>query len=149
MKYSEMPRILATGVVVFLLGAVPAVCCSCFPTTLAERVEVADAVFVGKVIKLEIIETRAHADTARATVQTLEVVKGAVPEEVEFVVSNGCCYCDWWFDLAVNYLIFARGDGAELSTGVCEGTGTVRERREDLEVLGLAHLLPDPSDPKA
>lgn len=140
---------LAIGVFVVLLGAAPALPCSCMPTTLAERVELADAVFVGKVVKLEVLETSEFVDTARATVQTLEVVKGFVPDEVEFIVTNGCCYCDWWFDLAVNYLIFANGEGAELATGVCAGTGTVRHLEEEMKTLDLEHLLPHPSDPRS
>jgi hypothetical protein len=114
--------------------------CSCIESTLEERMETYDAVFVGKVVRLEILDTTEGVDLVLATLAPVEVVKGDLAHEVEILASNGCCYCAPWFDIAETYLVFARVEGAELITSSCVG-GLVREHVDELRALGLEELV--------
>ena len=135
-------RIIVFAVVVSLAAPWLAMSCSCIETSLQEALDAYDAVFVGKVIRLEFLRNQEGIDIVRATLKPLEVVKGAVPSEVEFVVSNGCCYCDYWFDIAETYLIFARSNGNSWDTDACSRSGKIKDVANDLKALGLERLIP-------
>ena len=135
-------RVLVWTLVAIVAGSASSFACSCVDRTLEEKFDDADAVFVGKVVRVEIIDEGEHGvDIVRATLTPLETVKGWVPREVEFVTSNGCCYCAPWFDIAVTYLVFATGEGGELDTSLCAGGGRTDRHQEDLKALGLERYV--------
>ena len=121
--------------------------CSCVEQSLAERLKRADAVFVGKVIHLEVIGQKAALDeptvgvtvnVVEETVEVSQVAKGSPPETVTFTTTDGCCYCDYLFQIGKSYLIFATADEATgWQTYICSGTKPLAQAAEDLEALGL------------
>lgn len=119
------------------LGA-PVSACSCATSTVAEGIEKADAVFIGTVVKMEVVEVDATdgVSVIEATVQRGRVFKGDVPEKVVFTTSNGCCYCALMYTIAEPYLFFADlDDDGSLSTNACSRTKLVSEAKEELAVL--------------
>ena len=124
---------------VLMLGlGSPVAACSCAKTTVAEGLEGSDAVFIGTVVKMEVVEVDPEdgVATVEATVQRGRVFKGDVPEKVVFTTSNGCCYCDLLYTIAESYLFFAdKGEDGSLATGACTGTKLVTEAKEDLAFL--------------
>jgi hypothetical protein len=149
-------RVLMLIVIGSLVASWPAISCSCVTGTLKGDLEGSYAVFVGKVTRVEILHSdgvidliRAIRDplrpgesvTARAVLEPLEVVKGTLPKEVEFVTDNGCCDCSFWFDVGETYLIFARGNGGNLTTSACSRSGRLIDVTDDLKALGLERFL--------
>lgn len=141
-----MQRILAIVVVALLAVPWPARPCSCGETSLRESLEDAEAVFAGKVIRLEVLGTENGVDTIRATLQPLEVVKGSLSKEVELLTDNGCCYCSFGFLIGQRYLIFANKHDGVLSTSICTRSGRfdADHVEADLKALGLERLLAKP-----
>jgi hypothetical protein len=116
----------------------PASACSCGRSTVAEGLENADAVFIGTVVKMEVVEVDVEdaVSIIEATVQRGRVFKGDVPEKVVFTTSNGCCYCALMYTIAEPYLFFAdEDDDGSLSTNACSRTKLVFEAKEELAFL--------------
>jgi Tissue inhibitor of metalloproteinase len=135
------------GVVFFSNGSAEA--CSCGKVSLAEAIAKYDAVFVGKVVKLEVTRDRDArpldgnpADDIRATVATREIIKGQPGKVVEFSTDNGCCYCSFGFEIAEEYLLFAKKeeDGTYF-TSVCSRSRMLVEAAADLKTLGIERPL--------
>jgi len=126
--------------------------CSCAKSTAAAKLEHADVVLVGKVIRLEVVGSNEFgADLIDATLKVLDVVKGDLQENVVVRTSNGCCYCDIQFRKSGEYLVYAKfgasntglTDKSHLGTSICS-SGTVDDRQEELKELGLSqHLWKD------
>lgn len=119
--------------------------CSCTEVSLAEAVAKYDAVFVGKVTKLEVTRDRdaqphddIPVDDIRATVEAREVIKGQPGKVVEFLTDNGCCYGSFGFEIAEEYLLFAEEakDGT-YSTSLCSRSRKLVEAAADLKTLGI------------
>ena len=147
-----MPRFtsaLAASLLLLTIARAPAFGCSCIDLSLEQAIERSDAVFVGKVIRLEVLRTEGQVDTVRATLAPLRVVKGSIPREVEFTTNDGCCYCAFWFEIAATYLIFATGSDGHLETSTCSRSAKVLDAADDMRALGLEDLLPDPNQPGA
>ncbi|HYH44545.1 MAG TPA: hypothetical protein VEG34_02590 [Thermoanaerobaculia bacterium] len=135
------------GFVFFSNGSAEA--CSCAEVSLAEAIAKYDAVFVGKVVKLEVTrdrDARPHddirVDDIRATVETREIIKGQPGKVVEFSTDNGCCYCSFGFEIAEEYLLFAKEakDGT-YSTSLCSRSRKLVEAAADLKTLGIERPL--------
>lgn len=109
--------------------------CSCLDLTLDEVLAQVDAVFVGKVTRLEIVGSRDGVDLIRAVVRTGEVFQGEVPAEVELATSNGCCYCSFEFEIAKEYLLFADEEDGHYRTSECWRSDLVGAREADLAEL--------------
>lgn len=126
----------------------PASACSCANSTVAEGVEGSDAVFIGTVVKMEVVHVDAEdgVATIEATVQPGRVFKGDLPEKVVFTTSNGCCYCALMYDIAETYLFFAdKADDGSLDTNACSRTKPVSEAKDDLAFLQEQSAAQQPS----
>ena len=131
-----LPRIFVLAVIASLLAPWPASPCSCREFTLKESLDRSDAVFVGKVIRLEPLGVWSF----RAILKPVEVVKGSLPGEVEFVTGVEVP-CSFGFDLAETYLVFANRNDGVLNTSGCSRNGKLKNVIEDLKALGLERLL--------
>jgi hypothetical protein len=135
-------RALVLVVVASLAAPWPAIPCSCLKGTLKGALEGSDAVFVGKVIRLEVLRRENGVDNVRAVLEPLEVVKGSLPREVAFVTNNCFCGdCSFWFNLRETYLIFARDFGGTLTTNACSRSRRIKDAPDDIKALGLERFL--------
>ncbi|MBZ0090394.1 MAG: hypothetical protein K8H90_08465 [Thermoanaerobaculia bacterium] len=127
-----------------LLGSSPdmAFGCSCGEQTLDEAFARAQFVFVGKVVRLEVVATLDGVDSIRASVAPSEVFKGAVGSSVEFATDNGCCYCSYDFEIAQEYLLFATEREGLFSTSACSRSELVDASQADLRALRAAAEAP-------
>lgn len=134
-----------TSVLMLGLGS-SASACSCAKTTVAEGLESSDAVFIGTVVKMEVVHVDAEdgVATVEATVQRGRVFKGDVPEKVVFTTSNGCCYCALMYTIAETYLFFADEHDGSLDTNACSRTKLVTEAKEDLAFLEAQGVAQQP-----
>lgn len=129
----------ASLVLAGVLSASAAHPCACETPALSEALASADAVFVGKVVVLEVAEEKEFFDEIRITVSTLKVVKGEVASTTVFYADNFCCgSCNSNpFEIAKTYLIFAQSLGKDYSSGACSRTAEVALAAEDLQALGI------------
>ena len=113
--------------------------CSCTTPSLKEALAAANAVFVGKVVLLEVAEEKEFFDEIRITIATLKVVKGEVAPTTVFYADNFCCgSCGFNpFEIAKTYLIFAQALGKDYSSGACSRTAEIALAGEDLKALGI------------
>lgn len=105
------------------LPAPPAGACSCRITTLAERVRIADAVFLGaaREVRTETVAPRGRPGSL-ALFQVRAVYKGS-PEPLTAVrTARDAGACGAQFAEGVMYVVFALRDGGMLTTDVCLGT---------------------------
>ncbi|HEX7828243.1 MAG TPA: hypothetical protein VF787_01245 [Thermoanaerobaculia bacterium] len=139
---------MRTRMVAFLLCltllAPAAFACSCIQLTAKENFEAADAVLVGKVIRLEVTKEHQGVSTIEATVRVIEARKGkfTAGQEVTFVTDDGCCYCSYSYVIAGTYLLYANAEEQRWSTSSCMRSGLVHEPdvKADLKELGFARL---------
>lgn len=133
--------ILGVALLALALAVAPdsASACSCAPPPpVAEAVEQADAVFVGEVVTVEVVEKLPHANRLRATLRVEAAVKGDLGDEMAMTFEDGCCYCEFQFEKGKRYLVYAdRNEDGELRTSICHRSGQLRHVSADLEALGL------------
>ena len=118
-----------------LADAGSAYACSCFEQTVPAAVHAAAAIFTGKVVKLEVVAVKDGISQIEATVQRGRTFKGDVPATVVFKTSDGCCYCDPWFDISRTYLFFAHKSQGELATSTCSRTKLLDAAKDELQYL--------------
>ena len=127
--------------------ASPASACSCGPLTPAEALAKADVVLVGKVVRLSVVKvTDDGVNVIEAELAVEHSVKGDAAARVQFLTSDGCCYCAPGFDIAQRYLVYAvKTDDRDhpLSTSTCMRTNVLSEAREDLSAHGLSRFIRD------
>jgi hypothetical protein len=109
--------------------------CSCAEPTLHEEVEERAAIFTGKVVKLEVVGVKEGVSTIEATVQRIRAFKGYVPETVVLTTSDGCCYCQGWYDISRTYVFFAYESEGKLATSACSRTKLIDDAKEELQYL--------------
>ena len=110
-----------------LASASPAHACSCaYPADAPELVEMVDVVFTGRVV-----EDRVVARSRFLTFEVDLVYKGdaAARQRVRTNAMSSSCGLD--LEDADRYIVHGRGQAADLSTGLCDGT------RPGHEVVGL------------
>ena len=140
-----MKRLL---VILVTIGLVRAGACTCVPGPSAEEAfREAKAVFIGRVVKLEILPSRRFMgdDGIECVLEVFEAFKGealaAGPKERRvFVVrtGNGGGDCGFPFTLGALYLVYASGDGV-LETDICTRTKESR-KAEGTELRALRSL---------
>lgn len=109
--------------------------CSCAEQTLPEDTNGAAAIFIGKVVKLEVVEVKDGISQIEATVERGRTFKGDVPETVVFETSDGCCYCAPWFEISRTYLFFAHESEGKLATSTCSRTKLLDAAKDELQYL--------------
>lgn len=129
----------ASLVMAGLLAASPALPCSCITPSLEEAHAAAAAIFVGKVMRVEVAEEKEFFDEFRIAVRTVEVVKGEVAETAELFADNACCGSCYGnpFETGKTYLIFGSALGDAYTSGACSRTAEIALAVDDLKALGL------------
>jgi hypothetical protein len=120
-------------------GAEAGLACTCAPSKgPAEELELAAAVFSGKVV--EIRRHRRSEDIfarVEAVFRVERAWKGVEAATVSVFTASHSATCGYGFKQGRTYLVYAhRGAGGRLSTGICGRTRRLKDAGEDLKVLG-------------
>ena len=141
------------------VAATPALACSCAPFTTAKAaLKKADAVFVGKVVDISVLDIYSKIkinDSGKTKTMILNAryykVKFAVsqswkgaPRRTASVLTNysGSAACGYSFAKAKTYIVYAHASlrpGSkykDLYTSICERTANVLDAKKDLIELG-------------
>lgn len=125
--------------------------CSCVPPKpVQDAVDDAQAVFAGKVLRIEETSpaTQFLRDIAEnftddpafpersVVLQVTSTWKGVSQSQVVVKTGMGGGDCGFEFSAGQSYLVYAHGDGNDLHTSVCSRTTELAAASEDLSVLG-------------
>lgn len=139
-----MNRLLLLSVFAGLLlfGTIESYACSCgtpdpklsLNKQIQKSLKSAEAVFSGKVIKIE----KASTFAVKVTIKIENVWKGDLPEMTTLITGLGSGDCGFSFETERTYLIYANGNLKEnfLATGICSRTNLLALASKDLEALG-------------
>lgn len=120
-------------------GAEAGLACTCVPSKRpAEELELASAVFSGKVV-----EVRKHGRSedifagVEAVLRVGRVWKGVEGATVSVFTASHSAACGYGFKGGRTYLVYAHKDAqGRLSTGICGRTRRLKDAGEDLKELG-------------
>jgi hypothetical protein len=127
--------LLGLALAAALVVAGDASACSCVESALPQEVKATEAIFTGKVVKLEVTDVKNGISSIAVTIAVEHAFKGNVPKTVVMTTSDGCCYCAPWFEIARTYVIFASESRGTFSTSTCTRTKLVSEAEEELKYL--------------
>ena len=129
-----LPLLVAAVLALGLAG--DAAACSCMePGPPAQELENADAVFSGKVVKVEPFTE--GFQKLRVTFELDRVWKGlAEGDRVTLTTAADSATCGYPFEKGKSYLVYAYGEEGELTGTLCSRTALLKEAKEDLEALG-------------
>ncbi len=141
MKKKVFLLLILTTLIISIIPS-PAYACSCAqPPPPLESLEASDAVFLGKVTNSERIP-RGHEefvgdDDVMVTFEVSKVWKGPASQTLVVVTGLGGGYCGlgYFFVIGEEYLVYALGEGSELSTYLCTRTTQISNAQEDLAKL--------------
>ena len=113
--------------------------CSCFPKPLpTDAVAQADAVFAGKVEKVEPVVSRVSS-FRRIKITVTSVWKGDREAATEIFTALDGAACGYDFQVNATYLMYAyKNESGRLQTDICTRTALISRAREDLDYLGPA-----------
>jgi hypothetical protein len=128
----------------FAFGAESGLACTCAPSKgPAEELELAAAVFSGKVV--EIRRHRQSADifaSIEAVLRVERVWKGVEGPTVSVFTSSHSAACGYGFKQGRTYLVYAhRNSEGRLSVGICGRTRRLKDASEDLKALGAGREM--------
>ena len=118
----------------------PAQACSCSaPSTTAEALKRATAVFRGKVIKISVpsldwiglTRTGAH----RVKFEILKQWKGPSAETTVVVTRLTGEGCGFPFEEQKEYLVYVVAEPKHIQTGICTGTKSIADAEQEMEQL--------------
>jgi hypothetical protein len=113
--------------------------CTCVPKKrAAEELELAAAVFSGKVVEIKRHERPGDMLAGVEAVFRVEKAwKGVEGETVSVFTGSRMFTCSYGFRKDRTYLVYARRDaGGRLSTSICSRTKRLKDARADLRELG-------------
>jgi len=107
--------------------------CSCVPPPPpVEALEQSDAVFSGKVLKVE----RDESGFGKiVTLRMLRSWKGIQARTVRISTADNSAACGYGFEVGRKYLVYAHGE-EELHTNICTRTRRLENAGDDLDALG-------------
>ncbi len=127
--------------------------CSCMmPGTPADEMANSDAVFQGRVVKIEMPVPNDGTGSATVTLDVSKVWKGQKSKTITVSTATNSAACGFicespdctaGFKEGGEYIVYAgdyNGDGA-LSTSICTRTKLLSEAQEDLEGLGEGTVM--------
>lgn len=133
-----MIRIGRLVVLVVALAAGPVVgvaACDCLvPSTTEDRLELATAVFSGRVVDVEVSTDPEWSKTYRF--QLIRSFKGT--RSASIVLRHDGTDCAFDFEQGASYLVFAYGRGflrRKLSASICSGTLSLHEAAGEIEAI--------------
>lgn len=111
--------------------------CSCIqPGSVEEEYSKADAVFSGKVIRIE--ENKPTEDDFTPVKVVFEVKntwKGVEESEIAVYTGTDSASCGYEFAQGKSYLVYANTSGDQLTTSLCSITKPLASADEDLSIL--------------
>lgn len=118
--------------------------CSCVPQTPTEVLQQADVVFVGLVLRSDLVEPVEGVPMREIEFQAFKYWKGELEPFRTVVVSAAGTSCDIDFQRGTEYLIYAKWSDAsgELTTFMCWRNPPAATADEDLAELGEPDLVP-------
>jgi len=139
--------ILFLGVLALCLSSTDVSGCSCItPGPPSEAFEQATAVFVGKVIEIELMDAKnkIRGPFAGKLVQfsVERAFKGVEEHQVQILTARSEASCGYPFEEGKIYLVYAnKGEDERLRTSICSRTQPLSRAHEDLKFL--RSLSPD------
>ena len=135
-----MPKItlqIIPVVALLLLSYVTGVACTCEnPRTPAQEFQSVDAVFSGKVIEMTEVKTEQGLIEGHLVKFSVEKSWKLIDRSVAIIFTAAVGMCGFPFDIGETYLVYAvRGGRKELTTGVCNKTGKLKDVKEELKDL--------------
>lgn len=123
-----------------IFSAAEALACSCMPPgPPKEELKEADAVFVGKVVRLE-TEGDEFTGQLKATIRASKVWKGPVRRYVVVRTARQGSMCGYGFQTSQKYVVYTyKSEDGRLTTNICSRTKPLAQAAEDLEDLGPAY----------
>jgi len=134
--------LFAVGIL-FLTNITPAFACSCTPpVSPKESLRNSTAVFAGKVIDIDIPGWMmiSSADPVRITFEVSSVWKGGGYKTIMVETARSEASCGYSFTKDEEYLVYARGEEADLKVGLCGRTKLLADADEDLNVLSQGNI---------
>ena len=141
-----MRHVLSLGLMALIVfSAQSALACSCAPPPPPKKaLEAAQAVFLGKVIKIE-----KPADKNRgfgAVTITFEVstnYKGVKTKQVTVRTASSGAACGYGFAKGNSYLVYCYSSdkGKTLSTNICTRTRTKKNAKADIKAIGPGNAV--------
>jgi hypothetical protein len=139
-------RLLLSLLIVLCISTLPAVeslACHCYFNSPEIEFMVSDAVFIGTIL---LIQPSSDPDILDILVQVTGFWKGVGISYVHLYTNESDGACGYNFDLATEYLIYARTYSQEccegLVTDLCTRTTTLSGATQDLEFLGPPGTVP-------
>ena len=148
MNFKNFTKKLRTGLFVLLVFSlftffhVPnAFACSCMPASVEGALSGSDAVFAGKVTKIQYLDDPQQASPEPRTIVTFDVSqwwKGSNEKQAVLHTVHNTFTCNgYWFKDNEEYLVYAsKQDDGTLGTSFCKRTNTLVQATEDLSKLG-------------
>ena len=107
--------------------------CSCMePPPPEEAYEEADVVLLGKVINIDLDDSGYYFEVS---IQTIDVWKGDVLDEVIILTETSSDACGYNFQINNEYLIYAYSYNSGIYTNICTRTNLLEYASEDLDYL--------------
>lgn len=122
--------------------------CSCLPPgPPAEAYQDATAVFVGRVLSVEEIETDFPFPELQVTLAVERSFKGVAGNRAIVRTATNSAACGYHFALGTAHLVYARGEQADLHVSLCSRTQPLEHAAEDIaaleEIVGATPAAPD------
>ena len=112
--------------------------CSCVPPgTPAEELSKSDAVFLGKVIAVNLPNKpiESSSDVTTVTFETSQVWKGQVTKTLVLTTPGSSASCGVTFEQDQEYVVYARVNEGVLATNLCSRTNTASNAADDIAAL--------------
>lgn len=141
MFYDAMKgSIVVVLLMLFSVALVPSAhACSCIPPKPPlESLEASDAVFAGRVIRIDNLRLDYNL---RIVIEVEEQWKGDLGDRVEIITANNSAACGFNFDKGTRYIVYAHRYEGDLHTGLCSRTASLDAAQEDLKAFDAEHLL--------
>ncbi|MFA6106919.1 MAG: hypothetical protein WC745_04600 [Patescibacteria group bacterium] len=143
--FTKKLRIALSIPIIFLLPALfcpsSVFACECAPASIDSALSNSDAVFAGKVSKIEYLDNPEQISPEPRTVVTFDVSqwwKGSDEKQAVLHTVHNTFTCNgYWFKDNEEYLVYAsRQSDGTFGTSFCQRTNTLSQAAEDLAKLG-------------
>ena len=117
--------------------------CLCIqPAPPQESLEQSTAVFVGKVIDIDVPSgiVVSSADPVKVTFEVSKIWKGPDYKTLVLTTARDGVSCGYSFKQNDEYIVYAYGEENKLSTGICSRTRLLASAQDDLQELGEGNL---------
>src|SRR3989344_5939889 len=130
---------------IFIIASIFVNACSCAMLgSPEESLQVANAVFSGRVVSVEMPQgfIQSSVDPVRVTFEVDRFWKGPAFKEREIITPRSSASCGYYFNKGKSYLVYTYFDkeSQEEYTGICSRTKLVDDAKEDFEVIGVGRI---------